>query len=80
MAKKCANGEGNIRNRSDGRWEGQYTVGYDSKTGKRINKNVLYRTQAEVKEKLKAAIQNASGWTSAERQTNTRWLPAADLV
>ena len=25
MAKKRANGEGNIRKRSDGRWEGQYT-------------------------------------------------------
>ena len=28
MAKKRANGEGNIRKRSDGRWEGRYTVGY----------------------------------------------------
>ena len=27
MAKKRANGEGNIRKRSDGRWEGRYTVG-----------------------------------------------------
>ena len=29
MAKKRANGEGSIRKRSDGRWEGRYTVGYD---------------------------------------------------
>ena len=28
MAKKRANGEGNIRKRSDGRWEGRYTAGY----------------------------------------------------
>ena len=41
MAKKRANGEGNIRKRKDGRWEGRYTAGYDSKTGKRIIKNVL---------------------------------------
>ena len=27
MAKKRANGEGNIRKRKDGRWEGRYTVG-----------------------------------------------------
>ena len=27
--------------RKDGRWEGRYTAGYDSKTGKRIIKNVL---------------------------------------
>ena len=32
MAKKRANGEGNIRKRKDGRWEGRYTVGYDEKT------------------------------------------------
>ena len=38
MAKKRANGEGNIRKRKDGRWEGRYTAGYDSKTGKRIIK------------------------------------------
>ena len=50
MAKKRANGEGSIRKRKDGRWEGRYTAGYDSKTGKRIIKNVLGKTQAEVKE------------------------------
>ena len=52
MAKKRANGEGNIRKRKDGRWEGRYTAGYDEKTGKRLIKNVLGKTQAEVKEKL----------------------------
>ena len=34
MAKRRANGEGNIRKRKDGRWEGRwegrYTAGYDS--------------------------------------------------
>ena len=28
MAKKRVNGEGNIRKRADGRWEGRYTAGY----------------------------------------------------
>ena len=32
MAKKLANGEGNIRKRADGRWEGRYTAGYESTT------------------------------------------------
>ena len=41
MAKKRANGEGNIRKRADGRWEGRYTAGYHPETGKRIIKNVL---------------------------------------
>ena len=59
MAKRRANGEGNIRKRSDGRWEGRYTAGYDPDTGKRIIKNVLGKTQAEVKEKLKVAVEQA---------------------
>ena len=57
MAKKRANGEGNIRKRSDGRWEGRYTAGYDPQTGKRIIKNVLGKTQAEVKAKLTKALE-----------------------
>ena len=36
MAKKRANGEGNIRKRKDGRWEGRYTAGHDPETGKPI--------------------------------------------
>ena len=56
MAKRRANGEGNIRKRKDGRWEGRYTAGHDSETGKQIFKNVLGKTQAEVKEKLKTAM------------------------
>ena len=56
MAKRRANGEGNIRKRKDGRWEGRYTAGRDSETGKAIYKNVLGKTQSEVKVKLKQAI------------------------
>ncbi len=40
MAKRRANGEGSIRKRKDGRWEGRYTAGYGP-DGKRIIKNVL---------------------------------------
>ena len=60
MAKKRANGEGSIRKRKDGRWEGRYTAGHDPVTGKTIYKNVLGRTQAEVKEKLKRAIEDSA--------------------
>ena len=56
MGKKRANGEGSIRKRKDGRWEGFYTASYDPATGKQKIKNVLGKTQAEVKEKLKKAI------------------------
>ena len=75
MAKKRANGEGNIRKRKDGRWEGRYTAGYDSETGKRIIKNVLGKTQAEVKEKLKAVIEkNSTLDIKAEHYTVGQWL------
>ena len=46
-----------------GRREGRYTAGYDPKTGKRIIKNVLCKTQAEVKEKLAQAQQETVVWT-----------------
>ena len=34
MPKRRANGEGNIRKRKDGRWEGRYTAGYDPESRK----------------------------------------------
>lgn len=61
MAKRRANGEGNIRKRKDGRWEGRYTAGRDPETGKPIYKNVLGRTQGEVKEKLKQIMEDTKG-------------------
>ena len=76
MAKKRANGEGNIRKRKDGRWEGRYTVGHDPETGKAIIKNVLGKTQAEVKEKLKKAIEENVGIDYGRAKTYTvgSWL------
>ena len=75
MAKRRANGEGSIRKRKDGRWEGRYTAGRDPVTGKAIYKNVLGKTQAEVKEKLKAAIEKSAVRTvSMEHYTVGQWL------
>ena len=45
MARKRANGEGTIKQRSDGRWEGQYSIGY-------TRKSVYGKTQEEVRKKL----------------------------
>ena len=58
MSKRRASGEGSIRKRSDGRWEGRYVAGH-TEEGKPIRKSVLGKTQAEVKEKLKAALEEA---------------------
>ena len=77
MAKKRANGEGNIRKRKDGRWEGRYTAGYDEKTGKRLIKNALGKTQAEVKEKLAKAVAEAE--TVDVRRADARHM-AANVV
>ena len=76
MPKRRANGEGNIRKRKDGRWEGRYTVGHDPETGKAIIKNVLGKTQAEVKEKLKTAIEENIGidYGKAKSFTVGSWL------
>ena len=52
MSRKNANGAGNIRKRSDGRWEARYSIGYDPKTGKLIQKSVYGKTQKEVRQKL----------------------------
>ena len=71
MAKRRANGEGSIRKRKDGRWEGRYTAGYAPETGKRIIKNVLGRTQAEVKEKLKLAVEDNRKIDAAKGQDLT---------
>ena len=60
MAKRRANGEGSIRKRADGRWEGRYTVGYDPETGKQKFKNVLGKLQ----------LKKAKIWTSAEQTSS----------
>ena len=76
MPKKRANGEGNIRKRKDGRWEGRFTAGRDPETGKQIFKNVLGRTQAEVKDKLRKAQEAAKGidFAKTESYTVEEWM------
>ena len=75
MARRRANGEGNIRKRKDGRWEGRYVAGHDA-NGKEIRKNVLGKTQAEVKDKLRKAIEEAKylDVAKADEYTVERWV------
>ena len=56
MALKRANGEGNLRKRSNGTWEARVTLGTDPKTGKLISKSVYARTQKECRKKMKALL------------------------
>lgn len=53
MGRKRKNGEGTIRLRKDGRWEGRIVIGYDE-NGLPKTKNVLAKTKGECIEKLKA--------------------------
>jgi integrase len=75
VARRRANGEGNIRKRKDGRWEGRYVAGHDA-NGKEIRKNVLGKTQAEVKDKLRKAIEEAKylDVAKADEYTVERWV------
>lgn len=76
MAKRRGNGEGNIRKRSDGRWEGRFTAGHDPITGKAIIKNVLAKTQEECRNKLKTEIGKAEtlDYVRSDKITVGEWL------
>jgi integrase len=79
MANKTmrgANGGGNIRKRSDGRWEARYTTGIDKKTGKQIQKSVYGKTQKEVRQKLTEVTTEIDDGTylEATKMTVAEWL------
>ena len=61
---------------AQGRWEGRYTAGYDPETGKQIFKNVLGRTQSEVKEKLSTALEELKqiDVVVSDQMTTGEWL------
>lgn len=63
MGRKRKSGEGTVRLRKDGRWEGRVVIGYDDK-GLPKTKNVLAKTKAECVEKLNA-LKNAVTPTTA---------------
>lgn len=76
MAKRRANGEGIIRKRKDGRWKGRYAAEHDPETAEAIYRNVLDKTQAKVREKLKAAIGEAEELDAAKTGKHTvgQWM------
>ena len=65
MARKRANGEGSLRKRKNGTWEGRVSLGVNPETGKTITKSVYGRTQKEVREKMTALLYGE------ERQTES---------
>ncbi len=75
IAKRRPNGDGMIRKRADGRWEGRITVGHKA-NGKSIYKNVLANTQSELLPKLNALKETYAGveLTEDSRMTLGKWL------
>ena len=60
MARGRKRGDGSIRLRKDGRWEGRFVVGRDER-GFPVTKNVLARTKAECAEKLRQLRERLAG-------------------
>ena len=55
MAKKRANGEGNLRQRKDGKWEIRVTTGRNPGTGKAIRRSFYFDSQAEARKYMNAS-------------------------
>ena len=75
MASKRPNGEGTVRKRTDGRWEGFITVGH-KENGKPIYKSVFAKTQKELMPKLRKLIDDYKGVELTEESSMTvrEWL------
>jgi integrase len=65
MSRKRKNGDGTVRLRKDGRWEGRIVVGYGD-NGYPKTKNVLAKTKTECLEKLQA-LRDSCGGLKSER-------------
>ena len=70
MAKKRKAGDGLIRQRADGRWEGRYVVGYDDH-GYPKTKAVFGKSKRECAEKLAAlGVRGILNFTNVELSGN----------
>ena len=65
MARKRKAGDGTVRQRKDGRWEGRIVIGYDD-NGYPKTKNVLAKTKKECLEKLQKLKEECGGQTPAK--------------
>ncbi len=70
MAGKRANGEGSVKKRADGRWEGVIVVGHKS-DGRPITKSVFAKTQKELLPKLRRTIDTYRGAELTEDSSMT---------
>ena len=75
MAKRRPSGDGMVRKREDGRWEGRIVVGHKN-NGEPIYKYVLAQTQAELTQKLHDKIEMYRGADLSEEcnMVLSEWL------
>ncbi len=75
MAKNRAHGEGHIRKRVDGRWEGIFTAAIDA-DGKQQFKNVYGKTRKQVADKLRelAKQKELYGFVSTKKVSVAEWI------
>ena len=63
MAKRRPSGDGMVRKREDGRWEGRIVVGH-KQNGEPIFRYVLAKTQKELLDKLTGTWRPFRMWSS----------------
>ena len=75
MAKRRPDGDGMVRKREDGRWEGRIVVGH-KKNGDSIFRHVYAKTQKELMDKLHRNIEDYrdAELTEDSRMTLGEWL------
>ena len=75
MANKRPDGDGLVRKRGDGRWEGRIIVGH-KEDGKPIFRSVFAKTQKELMDKLHRSIETFRGVELTENANLTlgAWL------
>ena len=76
MAKKKANGEGTIRQRKNGKWEGRFTYGRDPLTGKQLQRSVYGDSHKEVQQKIREILTqiNNDSYINPSKLTLEEWL------
>ncbi len=72
---KRANGEGSIRQRRSSLWEARYTIGVNE-NGKPIRRSVYGKTQAEVRQKLNAVVNDIDNgvYIAPDEMTVAEWF------
>lgn len=73
---KRAYGDGTIRQRKDGTWEGRCSVGRDPGTGKLIRKSFYGKSQSEVSKKMRAVTHavDTGDYFEPTKMTLSKWI------